>query len=132
MNSRWDVLVVDDEPVIRDAVRLVLGPEGFEVAEAGDGPSALAHPALAECRLVLCDMMMPGCDGVELVREMRRRRPELAIVLITGYATAEHAARAIEAGASAFLAKPFDEDELLDLVRQVLPPTDVARKEGRP
>ncbi len=132
MTPRIDVLVVDDEQVIRDAVRLVLEPEGFGVAGAADGAAALAHPALATCRLVLCDMMMPGTDGVEIVREMRRRRADLPIVLITGYATAEHAARAIEAGASAFLAKPFDEDELLDLVRQVLPQTDVARKEGRP
>lgn len=132
MNATFDVLVVDDEPVVRGAVRLVLEPEGFRVADAADAGSALAHPALAHCRLVLCDMMLPGADGVEVVREMRRRRGELPIVLITGYATAEHAARAIAAGASGFLAKPFDDVELLDLVRQMLSPTDVARKEGRP
>jgi DNA-binding NtrC family response regulator len=132
MSAAWDVLVIDDEPVIRDAVRLVLGSEGFRVAEAETAGAALAHDALRDCRLVLCDMMLPNADGVELVREMRRRRPELAIVLITGYATAEHAARAIEAGASAFLAKPFDDVELMDLVRQVLPRTDAAREEGRP
>ena len=132
MNATFDVLIVDDEPVVRGAVRLVLEPEGFGVAEAADAAAALAHPALADCRLVLCDMMLPGVDGVDVVRELRRRRAELPIVLITGYATAEHAARAIAAGASGFLAKPFDDVELLDLVRQMLNPTDAARKEGRP
>lgn len=132
MSENYDVLVVDDEAVIRDAVRMILGSEGWNVARAEDATTALAHPGLASCRLVLCDMMLPNADGVELVREMRRRRPGLAIVLITGYATAEHAARAIEAGASAFLAKPFDDVELMDLVRQVLSQTDVAREEGRP
>jgi DNA-binding NtrC family response regulator len=132
MSATWDVLVVDDERVVRDAVRLVLGAEGWNVGQASDAESGLAHPALATCRLVLCDMMLPGQDGLEVVREMRRRRPEVPIVLITGYATAENAARAIDAGATAFLAKPFDDLELLNQVRPVLERTDVAGREGRP
>jgi two-component system C4-dicarboxylate transport response regulator DctD len=132
MSGRWDVLVVDDEPVVRDAARLVLEQEGLRVALAPDGESALAHEALGECRLVLCDMMMPGRDGLEVVAEIRARRPDVAIVLITGYATSENASRALQAGATAFLAKPFDEAELLDQVRRVLEPTDDAGKGGRP
>ena len=132
MSATWDVLVVDDEAVIRDAVRLILGSEGWSVAEAGDAGAALSHEALASCRLVLCDMMLPGQSGLEVVREVRRRRPEVPIVLITGYATAENATRAIDAGASAFLAKPFDDTELLNQVRTVLERTDDAGKEGRP
>jgi DNA-binding NtrC family response regulator len=131
MSETWDVLVVDDEAVIRDAVKLILGSEGWSVAVAEDAVAALAHPALAHCRLVLCDMMLPGQSGLEVVREVRRRRPEVPIVLITGYATAENATRAIDAGASAFLAKPFDDTELLNQVRSVLERTD-AGKEGRP
>jgi DNA-binding NtrC family response regulator len=132
MNEPWDVLVVDDEVVIRDAVKLILGSEGWTVATAADAEGALAHEALTTCRLVLCDMMLPGQGGLEVVREARRRRPELPVIMITGYATAENAARAIEAGASAFLAKPFDDTELLNQVRSVLERTEDARKEGRP
>ena len=131
MSAAWDVLVIDDESVIRDAVKLILGGEGWRVAAAEDGGSALSHEALATCRLVLCDMMLPGQSGLDVVREVRRCRPEVPIVLITGYATAENAARAIDAGASAFLAKPFDDTELVNQVRAVLERTDDARKEGR-
>lgn len=132
MSGNWDVLVIDDEAVVRDAVRMILGSEGWNVAQAGDADAALAHEALAHCRLVLCDMMLPNQSGLDLVREMRRRRPEVPIVLITGYATAENAARAIDAGASAFLAKPFDDVELLNHARPVLERTDAAGEEGRP
>ena len=131
MSEGWDVLVIDDEAVVRAAVRLILGSEGWRVAQAGDANAALAHEALASCRLVLCDMMLPGQSGLDLVREMRRRRPDVPIVLITGYATAENASRAIDAGATAFLAKPFDDTELLNQVRAVLERTDDAPKEGR-
>jgi len=132
MSDRCDVLVVDDEPVVRDAVRLVLGQEGLAVAGAADAESALGHPAFATCRLVLCDVMLPGQSGLDAVRAMRQRRPELPIVLITGYATAEIADRSLEAGAAAFLAKPFDDTELLNLVRRVLDATDAAAKENQP
>ena len=132
MSERWDVRVVAAEAVVRDAVRLILGSEGWRVAQAGDADAALAHEALAGCRLIFCDMMLPGQSGLDLVREMRQRRPEVPIVLITGYATAENATRAIDAGASAFLAKPFDDTELLNQVRSVLERTDDAGKEERP
>jgi len=132
MNPTWDVLVIDDEVVVRGAVRRILGSEGWSVGEAADAPSALAHEALATCRLVLCDMMLPDHSGLDLVREIRRRRPAVPIVLITGYATAENATRAIEAGASAFLAKPFDLNELLNHARPVLERTDAGGREGRP
>ncbi len=131
MSESYDVLVVDDEAVIRDAVRMILGSEGWNVARAEDATTALAHPGLASCRLVLCDMMLPGQSGLEVVREVRRRRPEVPIVMITGFATAENATRAIEAGATAFLAKPFDDTELLNQVRSVLERTDDAGKEKR-
>ena len=132
MSERWDVLVVDDEAVVRDAVRLILGSEGWRVAQAGDADAALAHEALACCRLIFCDMMLPGQSGLDLVREMRQWRPEVPIVLITGYATDENASRAIDAGATAFLAKPFDDTELLNHARPVLERTDAGGREGRP
>jgi DNA-binding response OmpR family regulator len=120
MTDACDVLVVDDEPVVRDAVRLVLGHEGFRVEAANDAEAGLAHAGLQTCRLLLCDLMLPGQSGLELLRAVRAARPELPIVMMTGYATDANADSALEAGASAFLAKPFDDSELLTLVRQVL------------
>jgi DNA-binding response OmpR family regulator len=132
MNARCDVLVVDDEPVVRDAIRLVLEQEGFSVACVAEAEAALDHPALATCRLVICDIMLPGRSGLEVVPVLRRRRPELPILIVTGRATSDLAAQTLEAGATAFLAKPFDDTELMTLVRRVLGPTAIIGREERP
>jgi DNA-binding NtrC family response regulator len=117
---RCDVLVIDDEPVVRDAVRRVLEADGLSVATAEDATTGVAHPAARDCRLVICDLMLPDRSGEEVLRELHASRPALPVVLITGFATPDHAARAQEAGAADFLAKPFEVDELLDVVRRVL------------
>jgi len=127
-----DVLVIDDEPVVRDAVRLVLGHEGFVVEAAADAAAGLAHPALAECRMLLCDLMLPGAGGFEVLRRVRLLRPDVPVVMITGYATDANAERAMLEGATAFLAKPFDDVELLNLVRQVLARTDAHGEDVTP
>jgi DNA-binding NtrC family response regulator len=115
-----DVLVIDDEPIVREAVRRVLGAHGLDVATADDAAAGLAHPAAATCRLVLCDLMLPDRSGMDVLAELARRRPGVPVVLITGYATPDHAARARDAGAADFLAKPFDATELVDTIRRAL------------
>ncbi len=120
MTESWDVLVVDDEPVVRDGIRLVLEAEGMRVAVAADALSAIAHPAAASCRLVMCDLMLPDHSGIEVLRSVRAGRPGLPVVMITGYATSENHELALEAGATDFLAKPFEESELLAVVRRAL------------
>ena len=132
MNDASCVLVVDDEPVVVDSIRLVLGAEGLTVAAVPDAESALAHPTLDRCRLVLCDLMLPGLSGLDALRIMRERRPELPIIMITGYATPAHEDLVLAAGATAFLPKPFDATELLTLVRRVLASADAAREERKP
>lgn len=132
MSPGFDVLVVDDEPVVCDAIRLVLGHEGLRVASVPDAEAALEHPALRDCRLVICDLMLPGRSGLEALRAMRERRPRLPIVMITGFATPANTDLVLEAGATAFLPKPFDESELLTLVRHVLTQMDVAGEERSP
>ncbi len=120
MPDVWDVLVVDDEPVVGNGIRLLLREAGLRVATVADAEAALAHPAAGECRLVLCDLMLPGLSGIDLLHKLRATRPNLPVVMITGYGTAENAARALEAGVSGFLPKPFTESELLDAVRHAL------------
>lgn len=116
----WDVLVVDDVPVVRDGVRRVLEEEGMRVATVSNGAEALDHPAVGTCRLAICDLMLPDLSGVDLVVALRRARPGLPVILITGYATAQRAREALEIGVSEFLAKPFDATELLQVVRRIL------------
>jgi DNA-binding NtrC family response regulator len=125
-----DVLVIDDELVVREAVRRVLEVNGLRVVTADTAGSGLAHAALGTCRLVLCDLMLPDGSGFDVLEEIARRRPELPVVLITGYATPDHAVRAQEAGAADFLAKPFEAGELMDTVRRVLEDTVAVKEEG--
>jgi len=132
LTTRCDVLVVDDEPVVTAAIRMVLADAGLVVTTVPDAETALAHPALDDCRLVICDLMLPGRSGLEALQAMRARRPQLRIVMITGHATPANEDLVLAAGATAYLPKPFDESELLTLVRHVLAQTDVAGEEQKP
>jgi DNA-binding response OmpR family regulator len=116
----WDVLCVDDEQVVCDSIRLVLGASGMRVAVARDVGSALVHPALAGCKLLICDLMLPDRHGTELIRALRSTRPRVPVVAITGFATTIHNAQALAAGATDFLAKPFDDQELTEVVERAL------------
>jgi len=120
MTESWDVLVIDDEPVVRDAVDRVLAEEGLRVAKAANGAEALGHPALATCRLVILDLMLPDRSGLEVLRAVQAARPRLPVVVITGYAIHEKTSRAMEAGAVDYLPKPFEASELLTVVRRAL------------
>jgi len=129
--ARCDVLVVDDEQVVRDGVRKVLEGDGLCVATAEDAASALTHPALDDCRLILCDLVIPEQTGIDLIPRLKQRRPRLPVILITGYATPEQEELALAAGADGFLAKPFDDAELLATVRTALAAVEQAAEEER-
>ena len=129
MSRSWDVLVVDDEPVVREGVARVLSADGLRVATVPDGRSALLHPAAADCRLVLCDVMLPDLSGLEVLRELRARRPDLPVLLMTGYALSDLAGGAAAAGAAGVLAKPFDAIELLTATRRALEASRTGEKE---
>ena len=130
MPRTWDVFLIDDEPVVRGAVRRVLEAEGLSVATADDAAQGLAHPAAVTCRAVLCDLMLPDGSGIDVIRSLKRRRPALPIVMITGYPTPGREALAVEAGAVGFLPKPFEPSELLRVVREVLELSEIATKEN--
>jgi two-component system response regulator PilR (NtrC family) len=129
VTGEWDVLVVDDEEVVRNGVERILAGDGLRVALAATGREALEHPAAASCRLVLCDLVLHDIAGIDVLRSLRRGRPDLPVVVITGYVTAENASRALEAGAAGFLPKPFDERELREAVERA---TGGAKEEGLP
>jgi CheY-like chemotaxis protein len=108
------VLVVDDEDVIRRLIRTVLEADDYEVVEARNGDMALklaneAHPAV-----VLLDILMPGIDGVEVCRRLDHTAVKVVIITARDDPLLEDACK--EAGADAFLTKPFSSVELLDLV----------------
>jgi CheY-like chemotaxis protein len=115
------ILVVDDEELVRRFVARVLHGRGFSVAEAADGRKALARiEELGDSvRLVLSDIVMPHLSGVELAERLSLLRPELPVILMSGYSPAELMARGI-AAPCALLSKPFLPSELIAEVSRCL------------
>jgi heterodisulfide reductase subunit A2 len=113
------ILVVDDEAIVRQSLQSWLEDEGFAVDGAASGPEALEALEKAEYRLMLSDIKMAGMDGVELLRQAKTLRPDLAVVLMTAYATVETAVEAMKIGALDYLVKPFDPDTLVPMVARV-------------
>ena len=113
------ILIVDDEPRIRDLIREHLQYAGFVCEEAGDGGAALAVLAQGGIDLVILDIMMPKMDGYEAMREIRKdeRLKKLPIIALTAKAMVGDRAKCIEAGANDYLAKPIDTDKLLSMLR---------------
>ncbi len=116
------ILVVDDEPPIRELVRDTLEIEGHDVAEAPDGPTALDIVAENPPDLMVLDIMMPGMSGLDVLRTLRRDRSgyDLPIILLTAAADDDTTWAGWTAGASVFLPKPFDPSHLVDWVERLL------------
>jgi len=108
-------LIVDDEPGVRHFLQKILARD-YQVATAADGEAALAAIEAAEPAAILLDWKLPGIAGVELLREIRRRLPEAAVVVITAFGDTDTAIQVIEEGAFDYLTKPLD----LDTVREVI------------
>jgi DNA-binding NtrC family response regulator len=111
--SRGRILIVDDEEVINLTLREFLQGEQFEVATATDLHSALAAVAAFEPDIVLCDVQLPGADGITVLNRALQLRPETLFVMITAYATVENAVAAFQRGAQDYLMKPVLFEDLL-------------------
>jgi len=114
------ILVVDDEPGIREGCRRVLVPLDFHVEVAENGHEALRKVRSGKFDLVLLDIMMPDVSGIDLLEPIRQHDPDIVCIIITGYATVELAVQAVKRGAYDFISKPFSADELILAVTQGL------------
>lgn len=113
------VLVVDDEDDVRRGIERLVRATGAAVRSAASGDAALAALADAPADLIVTDVRMPGISGLDLLREARARRPDVEVIVISGFGTIELAVSCLQAGAAHFLAKPFDNAALLDVVERV-------------
>lgn len=110
------ILIVDDDSAIREAERQVLADSGFRVTEARDGDEALRAIDLEPPALVVLDVQMPGVDGPEFARALRKRLRRVPLVILTGVPDPKK--EADRCNAEAYLRKPFDAEELVRVVRR--------------
>ena len=129
------ILVVDDEPALRRALRASLIASGYAVEEARNGDEAISSLSRSQCDLVLLDINMPGISGVETCKRLRALAAGVGIVMVTVRDSEEDQVRALEAGADDFVTKPYRYRELVARMRAVLrrmrvnaaPPPEILR-----
>jgi DNA-binding response OmpR family regulator len=114
------IMIVDDDPNIRELVRAVLKGGGFDSCEAKDGRDALTQMTDANPDLAIIDLMMPNMDGYELCRNLRKYYENLPVLMLTAKGELSAKAAGFEAGTDDYLTKPFEGDELLMRVRALL------------
>jgi two-component system response regulator RegX3 len=107
------VLVVEDERLLREGLVDLLAGAGHAVDSAADGPSGAERALSADVELVVLDLMLPGCDGIEVCRRIRAARPTLPVLMLTARGAEEEKLRGFAAGADDYVTKPFGARELL-------------------
>ena len=123
MTALRKVLVVDDDPVIGKSFDRVLSGKGYAVITAANGEEALIKLAAEDYDVVFTDIKMPGMNGLEVAERVKAKKPWTPVVIITGFGTAEHEARARAAGATRFIHKPLSPAMIEGSAREV---TEVA------
>jgi CheY-like chemotaxis protein/glycine cleavage system H lipoate-binding protein len=116
MKQGNNILVVDDEQVVIDAVVKICSSEGFNVDSANDAKEALNKVSKNNYQLIICDIMMPGTDGFGLLNELSERKISSPVIMTTGYSTVENAVKSLYTGAIDFIPKPFTADEIINSV----------------
>jgi len=114
------ILVVDDTPLIREHLRVILEMDGLEVETAGDGRSALAAVRERHFHLVITDLRMPDMSGIELLTTVRAEKLPFGVIVLTGHGDTQVALDAMKAGADDFVTKPYEPDHLRHLVQRIL------------
>jgi DNA-binding response OmpR family regulator len=119
MQNPTHVLIVDDDEILRASIVDLLTDAGYMTYEAGNGKDALEVLARESAiDVVLSDVKMPGMDGPELLRQIRRQHPEVAVIMLTGYGTIDSAVEAMRDGALNYLLKPTNKRQLLEALQE--------------
>jgi len=118
--ARPRVLVVDDEASIRDLLAKTLALAEYDVDVAADGRSALERMRLYPYDLLIADLKMPGMDGLTVIREAKRYKADLPVIIITGYSTESSAIEAVNLGVAGYLTKPFRVPQVLAAAAKAL------------
>ena len=129
MKKSWRILVVDDEEVMRVSLAAWLAEDGYDVETAASGREAIAMAAASEYAMYFVDLKMPpGIDGIETMMEIRKQRPDAAVIIITAYATVDTAITAMKEGAQEYIVKPCNPEEISLLVNRIIKVKNLQRE----
>ena len=131
MTKKLRILVVEDEPAIREGLMDVLVFHGYDVDEAGTGPDGLAKARSGRFDLVLLDIMLPGMDGFDVCNEIRAADREQPIIMLTARTTDEDIVNGLKLGADDYVAKPFSVQQLMLRIEAVLRRSSSGRERAR-
>ena len=130
MAGTHSLLVVDDEEVVCQACRRIFSRQGFEVVSNTDARQGLTVAAERDFDIILLDIKMPNMDGIQFLEQLRERKPDVPVLIITGYPSIPNASAAMRLGACDYVTKPFTTEEITSAVQRVLS-TRRAEEEGR-
>jgi YesN/AraC family two-component response regulator len=119
-DAKVDILVVDDEEVMRELLEDVLALEGFSVATAEDGKAALIRVKECQPSLVISDIKMPRMNGFELLKVLKERYPNLRVIVMTGYSDDFTVRDALRLSADEYIIKPFNTKDIMAVVKSVM------------
>jgi len=120
MDQKEIIHIIDDEPIIYEVLQDLLTSEGYEVEISPNGEEALEKYESQEFDLTLLDLLMPGMDGIEVLKRLKKMDPSAVVIIITAYASIESAISAMKMGAFDYIQKPFKHDELLLIVQRAI------------
>ena len=118
--EKTKVLVIDDEKVVVDSVNKILTDEGYDVTTNLSGRDGLTEALHADYDIVLTDIRMPDIGGMKVLRDIKRSKPSLPVIMITGYASVQSSVQAMKLGAADYVEKPFTPDQLIKAVDTAL------------
>ncbi|MHB8056219.1 MAG: response regulator [Candidatus Aminicenantales bacterium] len=118
------ILIVDDERTVAQSIALALAGDAVEIETVLSGEDALIRTAAVNYDLIICDLMMPGLSGLDLLKSLREYRPRTPVLMITGYPTVKTAEESLKMGAVAYITKPFTPTDIRNAASRALEPRE--------
>lgn len=118
------ILVVDDERTVAEGIAMALASDTIEVETVLSGEDALIRTVATNYDLIICDLMMPGLSGLDLLKSLREYRPKIQVLIITGYPTVKTAEEALKMGAFEYITKPFTPADIRNAAARALEPSN--------
>lgn len=118
MKESYDILIIDDEIVVIDSVIKIGEINNYTVDHAAEAETAFEKIQKKDYKLIICDIMLPGMDGFQIIEELQKRKIDTPVIMTTGYSSLENAVKSLYLGAIDFIPKPFTFDEITNVIKR--------------